>query len=258
MRPTAQNIVLGAGYLFFDIEDENGNLTGERYLGDTPGFSLNVTSENLQVMSSDGPVAEPLADIATQITRSAQITARNIDGANLAAFIIGDVGEATQSSGTVADEKITVQPGRWYQLGATASNPIGARNVSAVTVKKGTSPTFVKGDDYDLDEALGRIYIIPSGDIEADDELTIGYTKSALTFEQVVSNNLGAKTGALRYIADNTEGINRDMYIPKATLRPSGELPTKSRTEPQQMVFEVGIGTREGLPQLYINGRPAA
>lgn len=257
MKPTAQNIVLGAGYLYFDIEDENGNLTGERYLGDTPGFTLNVASENLQIMGSDGPVAELLADIATTVTRSAQITARNITGDNLAAFIIGKVGTVTQTTGSVTDEKITVQPGRWYQLGATAANPIGVRGVSTVTVKKGTSPTFVKGEDYDLDEALGRIYIIPEGDIEADDELTIGYTKSAATFEQITSDNLGAKQGALRYVAANTEGANRDVYIPKITLRPSGELSMKSRTDAQQMVFEAGIGTRGGLPQVYLNGRPA-
>lgn len=258
MKPTAQNIVLGAGYLYFDPEDENGNLTGERYLGDTPGFTLNVASENLQIMSSDGPVAELLEDIATTVTRSAQITARNISGENLALFVIGDLSEISQSSDPVEAELIRgAQPGRWYQLGATASNPVGVRDISAVSISDDVA-ALAAGTDYELDAALGRIYIVPGGAIDEPTDLTAAYTPAAVSFEQVVSNNLGAKQGALRYLAANTRGANRDMYLPKVTLRPSGELAMKSRTDVQQMVFEAGVGTRGGLPQVYLNGRPRA
>lgn len=259
-KPQAQNIVLGAGHIYFDIEDANGNLTGERYIGDTPGFSLNVESENLQTYSSDGPIAELLSDVATQVSRTTNITCRNISTSNLAMFLIGDESEVSQNSDPVVDEAINgVQQGRWYQLGQTTSDPTGARDVSNVVVEddSGTPTTFVLDTDYNLDLDLGRVYIIPGGGIADDTNLVIDYDKAAVTFDQISTNNLGAKVGALRFIAANTDGANRDLYVPKITMRPSGEFAMKSRSEVQQMTFEGGVGTRDTLPQVYVNGRPA-
>ncbi|HYE35505.1 hypothetical protein [Methylocaldum sp.] len=253
-----QNIVLGAGKLYFDLEDANGNLTGERYLGDTPGFTVNVQADKLEDYDSDGPIAEKHLDIATRVNRSAQIVGKDISGDNLALFLIGDKSTVNQSSGSVTDEALTVKKGHYYQLGASASRPAGVRDISTVVVTgAGGTPTYVDATDYTVDLTLARLYIESGGAIADDTPLLVDYAKVATTWEEIASNNLGAKKGALRFIADNTQGENRDLYIPKCEMAPGGELAWKSRDTVQQMTFAVSIGKRGSYAQVYVNGRPA-
>ena len=53
MLPTDKNIVLGSGHIYFDIFDDNGDLTGECYLAETPGFEIAMETESIEVDSSD-------------------------------------------------------------------------------------------------------------------------------------------------------------------------------------------------------------
>lgn len=256
-QPTTQTIVLGAGTLYFDIESALGALTGERFLGDTPGFELQVVSETVTVFDSDGPIAEKIVDVAVKVERSATITAQHISVDNLALFLIGDTSSRVQTVTAVTNEVITAAvQGRWYQLGATAADPIGNRLIGAVVVTgPGATPTWVNNTDYILDLTLGRIYIVVGGGINGTN-LEVDYTKPAKTYDQITSNNLGAKNGALRFIAANTIGENRDLYIPKVQMRPSGALAFKSRDTVQQMQFDISVAKRGALAQLYLNGRP--
>jgi len=254
----AQNIVVGAGKVFFDPEDAAGNLTGERYLGDTPGFAVQVESDKLESYDSDGPVAEKLLDVTIRVKRSAQIVCKDISADNLALFLVGDVATVSQSTGSVTDEALTVKKGRYYQLGVSASRPAGVRDINAVAVTGvGGTPTYVAGTDYTVDLALARLYIEPGGAIADGTPILVDYAKVATTWEEIVSHNLGAKRGALRFIADNTQGENRDLYIPKCEVSPSGEAAFKSRDSVQQLSFAVSFGRRGNHAQIYVNGRPA-
>jgi hypothetical protein len=85
----------------------------------------------------------------------------------------------------------------------------------------------------------------------------VDYTPAAETRDRITTDQLGPKTGALRFIADNTAGPNRDVYIPKVQLAPDGELAWKSRDTVLEMGFQLRISTRSGYGQVYVDGRAA-
>ena len=216
---------LGSGKIFFNQEDATGMPTGERYLGDTPGFTVSIATEKVEDYTSDGATAQKDVNVTTKITRTAKITCKNVDVDNLALFIMGDASSVTQSAASVVGESISnVQPARFYQIGATALDPNGVRAISAVTVSDAVPTTYVEGTDYDLDLAMGRLYVIEGGTIVAGTDLVVDYTTVAGTRDRVTTNSLGAKFGQLRFIADNTVGANRDLLGPRVELSPSGDL----------------------------------
>jgi hypothetical protein len=131
---------------------------------------------------------------------------------------MNDSGPEASAATPVTGELRGVLPGRQYQLGATAANPLGVRNVSAVTVKNeaGTT-TYAAGTDYNVDLETGRVQILEGGTIVAG-KVQFGYTPVAATFESVKSGGKAELTGALRVVSDNAAGGNRDWYLPKVTL----------------------------------------
>ncbi len=262
MLPATKNIVLGAGYVYFDELDTAGALTGERYLAETPGFSLTVASESLEDYSSDGPIAEKHLDVATRVTRDAAMTLKDMSADNFALFLIAEASLNSTTAGTETDTPVNggngVKQGRWYQLGVSDTLPTGVRKITTVIVKDDqVSPvTFDLDDDYELDADLGRIYIVPGGAITDDTVLEVTFTRTIASWEQVSSNDLGAKKGALRFVAANTAGANKDLYLPSVVLKPDGEFAFKSRDTVQQMGFAVSVNNPgDGRAAVYVNGR---
>lgn len=254
------NIVLGAGKIYLELADQITGLPtgGERYIAETPGFSISVSSEKLEDWSSDGPVAELNASVTTRVTRAGTLTLKDIIEDNLALFLAGNVATVTQTSTPVVDEAFTaVKADHWYQLGASLSNPTGRRNVSSVTITgPGGTPTYVAGTDYEIDLAMARFRPI-SGSAMVGTNVLVDYTPAANTRKQITTDQLGPRKGALRFIANNTTGANKDVYIPLVELSPDGELGFKSRDAYMSMQFALNIMVRSGYAQVYVDGRPA-
>ncbi|HRQ47773.1 MAG TPA: hypothetical protein PK725_12540 [Rhodocyclaceae bacterium] len=263
MKPATKNIVLGAGYVYFDEHAADGSLTGERYLAETPGFSLTVASESLEDYSSDGPIAEKHMDVAIRVTRDAALTLKDMSTENFAIFLIAQAAILSTTAGAVEDTPINagngVQQGRWYQLGVNDDYPTGVRQITGLVVHDDavTPNVFTLDDDYEVDLELARIYIVPGGGIANDTVLQGDFNRTVASWDQVSSNDLGAKTGALRYVAHNTRGQNRDLYLPDVVMKPDGEFAFKSRDTVQQMGFAVSVNTPgDGRSAVYLNGRP--
>ena len=254
-QSVSKNIVLGAGYIFFDEEDGSGNLQGEVYMAETNGFSLNISTEKTEIESSDTPVAEVLLSLVKKITRGGSLETQNMDDDTFARFVQGDKSTVTQSGGSVTDEAHTVKQGRYYQLGASTSNPTGVRNVSSVVVTgTGGTPTYVATTDYIVNADEGRVYIVPGGGIADDTALEIDYTEGTDSRVRVASSGAGAKRGALRVVGDNTAGENRIVYIPKVELAANGDLAFKDRDNAMVATFDLNILTRDGYEQVYVDG----
>jgi len=261
-RPSGNDIVLGRGEIFVDAEDSAGNLTGERFLGDCPGLTITGSVQRTEVFSSTGPVREKLKDIVTQIDRSGSMTCQNITMDNLALFLIGSVSETSQTSGSVSAEKPIQNPvegGKWYQAGQTASDPVGAMDISnfVMTIDPGGSnTTATEGTDYEIDLALGRYYIIPGGGADAA-TIDVAYDTAAATWDVLKTVDAQPITGALRFVGKNARGSNRNVYVPKMGLSPDGDLPWISAQDQQQLSLSIAISKRGDLSQVYVNGRPA-
>lgn len=259
--PTTRNIVLGSGRVFFDKFDANGDPTGELYMAETPGFELTVSPESTEIFSDDGPVAESLINVTKSVSRNFAITTKNITDQSLALFLIATAGSQTTSAGAETATAINggkgVKQGHWYQLGVSAGRPTGVRAITTVAIKEGVTAKTVD-TDYVLDAALGRIYIVPGGGIDEGDILTADFTRTAVSWTEVASNDLGAAKGALRYVADNTAGENRDLYVPSCVLEPNGTAAFKSRDTAQTLGFTVKVQKpSDGRSSVYVNGRAA-
>lgn len=256
----ADNYVMGAGRLYFAPEDPvTGAALDERYLGDTPGFEVQIESTTVPKFSSDGPTEELVDQANTRTVRNSQIQVENIDDENLSLFFQADQSTVTGAGGAVTDEAINdVKQDRYYQLGQSTANPTGERDVSAVSITDDVpNPAFVEGTDYTVDLALGRIYIVPGGGITDGTNLLVDYTQGSTARSRLASNDNGPVRGALRFIADNTRGTNRDLYAPRAQLTPNGPLPFKSRDTWQQLQLATAFLKKDPLEQVYIDGRAA-
>lgn len=252
------NYVLGKGKVYIDELDTNGAKTGEFHFGNCPGLEVSVESESLEHYSSTGGIREKDEEVTTQVTRSGTITVDDISAKNLALFIVGDISTISQTTTPVTNEAITVKKGLTYQLGTTSGNPAGVRGVGSVVVTDvaGTT-TYVANTDYTVDTTLGRITILSGGAIapSTTQVIHVDYTPVAQSREQIATGALGSKTVALRYIADNPKGTNRDLYSPKVTLRPSGSLPFIG-DEWLSMQFELEFLSTATTAAIYIDGRP--
>lgn len=249
----ANDYTIPKGRIYFDTG------TGEEYLGNTPGAEIGVESTDAPHYSAESGIREKDDNTLVEINRTLSITADNISVGNWARFIIGQASTLTQTSGPVVAESLgTVKKDRYYQLGKSAGNPSGVRGVSTVVVKVGAA-TKTLGTDYDVDLTLARIYIMPGGTIVDTDVVLVDYTKSANTREQVVSASSAATAGALRFVADNPKGTNRDIFLPSVSLKPTGTARLKGdQAEYMTMGFEVEILKKDDTTAaIYIEGRPA-
>lgn len=257
-----KNYVLGRGKLYFDpFAPGTKNKTGERYFGNTTEFNLNVESEALDHFNSDEGVRTKDDSVILELTRTGALTTDNINEENAALFVLGEVSDVAQTADPVVSEDLgTPLPDRFYQLGATASNPQGVRGVTAVSITidpNGTATAAVEGTDYTLDAELGRIYILEGGAFDGTKAASADYTPEANSRKRVTTNASASVEGALRFVAFNAKGKQKDVYIPYVTLRPTGDWSLKG-DDWQNMGFSVEVGELEGMAAVYIDGRPAA
>jgi hypothetical protein len=262
MLPATKNIVLGSGRLYFDEFDADGNPQGERYVAETPGFSITAQSNSVEDFSSDGPTAEKHMDAVISVVRDATVGVKDISAENLAMFLMGDVGTQTTAGASVTTQSVNggvgVQQGHWYQLGVTASRPAGVRDIASLVVEDLVPAAYTVDDDYVEDLENGRIYIVPGGGIANDTVLTVDYDEGSVSWDEVSSNDTGPKKGALRFIAGNTKGTNRDVFMTSVIMKPNGEFALKSRDTVQQMSFTVSVlKPEDGREALYVNGKAA-
>ena len=267
------NIVLGNGEIYFDRLDENDKFTGERYLGDSVGATLSVTTERTTIQSGDGAIAQDLLDIVRSVTREMGFTVRDSSIANWALFLIGDEADVAVAATAISDEAHgTVKKGTWIQLGRSASNPGGVGAVGAAADSGASGKTSVKSAEtaskaaaataqankWKLDAASGRIQAL--ADLY---KVAVTYTPVAVTRKRAsATTDARSLSGALRYIEDNPAGNTkgRSVYIRKCNLVPGGEAALKSRETEQQMAFTaaiqdpVGLGDSTKYPAVSIDG----
>lgn len=255
INDVVKNYTLGRGKLNFGQYRPGTQVPrGERYLGNSPSLNFSATQEQLDHYYSDGGINVKDASIILSQDYAGGFELDDINMANLALFFLGEATTLTVASRTVTDEvHAGVEVGFSYQLGTSATDPSGVRQVSEVTVTDGTDP-LVAGQDYVVDEVLARITVLEGGAVENGDDLTVSYTVDESTRDLVVSKGESIE-GSLRYIAANPAGKNIDYFMPYVKITPNGDLNLKG-DEWQLVPFTIEILKKGDLEAIYADGRP--
>lgn len=256
-----KNYTLGAGKLYFDRMDADGNLTGEFYIGNTTSLTGSTDETREEHFSSDEASRDKDASVVTQSDQTVGFTTDDIQPENLAMLWKGTAEQLAVSAATAQVDTLTVMRGRWYQLGVSTTSPTGARSVTIDSVTDDTTPIPVAipggagGANYDVDLELGRIFIKEDApDIADGDSIIVTYDIAAHSRTVIISKGETIR-GALRYIADNTAGVNRDDYWPLVELSPDGDYEFKADSW-SEMSFTGEVLKKEGYFKHYVDGRP--
>ena len=202
---------------------------------------------------------------------------------------VRSVSAVTVASGTIATAAISTA----YALGAQvkpATSPLYAFQCTTAGTSGGSAPTWVNtvgatvtdgtvtwtcigiltpvlSTDYTVDATMGRVYVLPStastpaGTARVHPSYSMpwsfGYTKSAVSREQMLSSGKADVYGALRFIAANAKGANRDVYGVNVLLSPSGDIVFKEDSPKYadlsfDLTFNVGAN---GESALIIDGQ---
>lgn len=254
-----QNYTLGRGKLYFSrflIDTQIPE--GFEYIGNTPELSFTIESENLDHFSSDAGVREKDDSVPLSTNRTGQFTTDSISPANISYFFFGSKSILTIAGGAVVDESITdIVEGRYYQLGRTDGNPVGARKITTVSVKKAPSTAVTAPGNWEVDLATGLLHILsPATDLADGDDILVSYTVTAQSREQVISGSTPIE-GALKFIADNPEGQNFHYDMPWVKLTPNGDYNLKG-DDWQVIPFNLEILKRSAAEAIYIDSLPFA
>lgn len=254
-----KNYTLGRGRLYFDkYAPGTKNLTGQRYIGNTPEINLTSDSESLEHFDSDEGVRQKDASVLLSLNRTGSFITDHIHPANLALFFLGQESVVTVAPVTAAVYNIAdVKLGHRYQVGANSSAPAGVRNLSTVIVKVG-AVTKTLNTDYSLDAASGGVVPLAGGTILEGDDIEVTYDLAATSYNRVVTAAAAEIEGALLFISNNPEGEQFDYFWPDVLLKPDGDLALKG-DEWQQIGFAFDALKKDDITEVvYITGRAGA
>ncbi len=256
-----QDYTLGKGEVWFGkFKSGTQNPDGYVWLGNVTEFNLTFESEKLDHYSSSSGVREKDDSVNLQVNRTGSMITDHVSPDNIALFFFGSTQALTVAQTTITDEALPdVHIGSAYQLGASQSNPSGARALiypgtsgTLFQLKKG-STVLTAGTDYEIDAELGMVRIL-GGAISELDDLTCTYTVAASTRKRVISGSASID-GALKFISRNPKGTNKDYTLPWVSISPNGDYGLISE-EWQTIPFSLEVLKRTNYEALYVDGRP--
>ncbi len=224
-----KNIKVGKGRVHFAQYDNQGVLGDYKLLGNCPGFTINIETEQLDHFSSLRNIREKDKSIITQINRSGSITCDEISPTVLSYFLQGNIQNIASASATITNElHENVEPGVMIQLGYSITKPLGNKNIDplslVVTDVAGTT-TYALGTDYIITSAeLGLISIPLTTTITGN--IHVDYDIDASTSE-VIASGVNPLNVAILFIADDAGALDVDkvhVFMPYVTVRPEGDL----------------------------------
>jgi len=217
----SDNLVLGRGIVYLDEYDVNGNLTGERDIGNCPElvFSNNITK--LEHFSSRSGLKAKDKEVVTQLTPTLKFTLDELTIENYNMMALGTSSSTTQSAATGEVETI------YAKLGLRVN--LAKRSISNVVIKDSTDTiTYVSGVDYLVDtskkdDVIGRIYFIDGGSIADDEELHVTYDCGNVTYTTIKGLSNTSFEAQFRFVSDNPVGPQVELTAWKTSINPDGD-----------------------------------
>lgn len=250
----ADDLVLGRGRLYFArFADGTTTPSLEKFFGNAPSVQISQANTKLDHYNSTNGLKIKNRSVTIQNDMTGTFATDNVDKDNLALWFLGvNKKETVVAPAPVTGEPYVASLGAFIQLGASATDPQGIRNVTAVSVKKGAAAIAAAGN-YEVDLVKGRIYIEPDAtDLMEGDAITVDYTPTAGTNQIVVASGTMIY-GQLRFISDNPIGSNKDFFFPYVQLTSSGNLDLIADTwQAATFAFEA-LKLNDATERLYIS-----
>lgn len=253
-----QNYVLGRGKLFFERFADNVTVSkgAFRYIGSTSQVTMTAANETLDHFSTEGGLRVKDRSVLLQQDLGGSFVTTNIDDDNVALLLLGTAGADTL--GALSGQSETFQDvvlGTYQQIGVTEAKPEGIGNINVLTAVAGAD-TLVAGTDYTIDQKTGMLYWMEGADNLTDgDDVTITYSTTAGKRSRIINAGLEI-FGALKYVADNQHGTDRDKVWPYIKLMPSGDFQLKGSEDWQQITFQFEVLRRaDGVARAISTGR---
>lgn len=233
-------LVIGRGELYFD-RFATGTLKGEGevYFGNTPGFTVSRTVEEVERFTSYGGQQIKTGSLITREVHTADITTDNLSMENVALWFGSEPDATGQIAIGMFNETIKVRKGRWYQLGTTIE-PFGVRHVEPDIEFTIDGVPVEKLTNFLIDRVEGRFYVLDEApDVDNADNLSVTFQwRTSASVDAVESAK--EVVGALRYISKNPVGPSTSYFFPYVRITPASEIDFKTDTW-QKFSFEVEI-----------------
>ena len=265
-----KNYTLSSSEIYFARLDEDQKPGDFRYVGNSPEFSLTVSTDVLEYLNPDEGLNEVQLSVQRGVTRSGTLVLDDIQDENVAAFFFGSVSSYTQAADAAdqtqefTGDALSNMVSRadnfeWHPLGVTAANPVGHRGFSALALDN----ALAEDTDYNVDLGRGRFRLRPTDKVKAltgSDTLTATYRRRAITAAEAltqIESGTQPITVMIKAYEDNIEGVNKDWTLPVAEISPSGEMALKGE-EVRTIPFSVSVQSPslDGVEAFYINGVP--
>jgi hypothetical protein len=243
----ATNLYLGRGKLYVDELDVNEASTGEEFAGNVTAFEIDAPEDTKEQMRDWTQSSAPLLDeVTTERKAKFRFTGVELTAAMLARFSMGTKSTLAQTASSASNEAVTARLDKWVKLSKrkvllTPTPPVVTNTAGAVT--------YVLGTDYELDLETGRIKALSTGAITEAQVLHVDYSWDVVSYPKIDAMNKTSLKCAIRFIANPARGKEFEVFIPKASLTPTGNLPFIGSTY-AQFTLE-GEMISDGVTALY-------
>ena len=221
----ADQSFLGAGELYVDVYDDDGNLTGELDVGNATSFVVHAPDIETREILTPSSYGYLQATDQCGITRSQQIgfTLTDINRKNLALAMFGTDAVLAQAAGnnSGSPETIVGHVEKWTKLAARNLDPENP----PVVQNAGETTTYTEGTDYEIDYQVGRVMVIDGGTIGDGDSLHVTCTWLAANGWQIDAGTMSRLVASLRMVGrDRSSGRDCEVIIHKASLMHDGDI----------------------------------
>ena len=220
-----EEAAIWSGDLNIDVFDADGNLTGERDVGNASVFAAGTPSVEKKELTGSrrSNYGTTIKSIITKNTQEFNITLTDVNKRNLALAMLGEDSVYTQTAGdnTASPENVTAVLDKWVKMSKRNLDPENPPVVKDVT----DTTTYVEDTDYVIDYTVGRIIALSTGDIDDADVLHVGNTWLSHTGYIVsAAENLTIEARLRLIMDDQASTRSGEVIIYKAQIEPAGDL----------------------------------
>jgi len=253
---SAENLALFVAGSTQTITQTATPVTNERIYNAQSGreYQLGVSTSNITGVRGVTSVTIGLYELVNAVAR-----------ADSTAYAVGDIFKSSTNVFLVTTAGTSAGSAPSF-----VTTSVGSATTDGTAAVKflGTTSVFTVTTHYTLSADSGRFGVVAGANLglacalytevtEGYLSFNAGYTPVANSRTQITSSGEGAVSGQFRFIADNAEGDNRDLFISSCNLSPDGELPFITESEVASGTFNLGVNERDSsTPQIIIDGRP--